>query len=166
VFTATGSDLRGEKVADAITGIEPGKAQCIGCHNATPDGKAMIFTDNYPWNIGIASVEAGTTGAAPAYVAAGAQKYLKMPFLGTGMMLPADTTNTTLITTMGRNRGLTDTASSSIYINYGYNDPPTYEPNIHDLIWIALDTPTGPAETLPAPTADGTTGQPPWNVDY
>lgn len=166
VFTATGSDLRGEKVADAITGIEPGKAQCIGCHNATPDGKAMIFTDNYPWNIGIASLEAGTTGAAPAYVAAGAQKYLKMPFLGTGMMLPADTTNTTLITTMGRNRGLTDAASSSIYINYGYNDPPTYEPNIHDLIWIALDTATGPDETLPAPDAGLVTGQPPWNVDY
>jgi len=166
VFAATGADLRGDKVADAVDGIEPGKAQCIGCHNSTPDGKAMIFTDNYPWNIGIASVETASTGASPAFVSAGAQKYLKMPFLGTGMMLPADTTNTTLVTTMGRNRGTSNSASSSIYINYGYNDPPTYEPNLHDLIWIALDTASGPADTLPNPTADGTTGAAPWNVDY
>lgn len=167
VFTATGADLRGEKTADSVTGIQPGKAQCIGCHNSTPDGKAMIFTDNYPWNIGIASVETETTGAPPTYVSAGARKFLKMPFLGTGMMLPGDTANTTLITTMGRNRGTSNAASSSIYINYGYNDPPTYEPNIHDLIWIALDNATaGPTDTLPAATAEGTTGTPPWAVDY
>ncbi len=28
----------------------------------------MIFTDDYPWNLGISSVTAGTTGAPPDYL--------------------------------------------------------------------------------------------------
>lgn len=159
VIGATGSDLRGDKVSDAVTGFEPGQARCIGCHSATPDGAAMIFTDDYPWNMGIASVAEGTTGAAPDYLTAGGQQFLKMPFLGTGAMLPAawESGDRTLIATMGRR-------AANIYINYGYNEPKTYEPLLHDLVWIDLSTTASYNETLPA--AEGVTGNPPWAVDY
>lgn len=161
VITGNGADLRGEKVGDAVDGFDPGKPRCVGCHRATPDGEAMIFTDDYPWDIGVASVVDGSTGTAPTYVTAGARKFLKMPFLGTGMMLPAawESGDRTLITTMGRRSG-------HVYINYGYNEPPTYEPLQHDLIWIDLETSETYNDTLPAATEAGTTGAPPWNVDY
>jgi len=163
VYTAVGSDLRGDKVSDAITGFEPGAPRCIGCHTATPDGLAMIFTDDYPWDMGISSVEAGTTGAPPAYLTTQGRQFLKMPFLGTGTMLPAAfaTGDRTLITTMGRRA---DATPAYLYINYGYNDPMTFEPNVHDLIWIDPSTTVAVADTLPA--AEGATGEPPWALDW
>lgn len=159
VIGATGADLRGDKAGDAVAGFEPGAPRCIGCHSATPDGAAMIFTDDYPWNIGIASVAEGTTGASPDYVTEGARKFMKMPFMGTGAMLKAawDTGDRTLIATMGRR-------ADHIYINYGYNEPPRYEPLVHDLVWLDLQTTETYTDTLPAAT--GVTGDPPWAVDY
>jgi WD40-like Beta Propeller Repeat len=162
VYTAVGSDLRGDFARDAVTGFATGEAQCIGCHSSTPDGKAMIFTDNYPWNMGIASVETATPGAVPDYVSAGARQFLKMPFLGTGMMLPSAwaSGDRTLITTMGRRA---DANPAYLYINYGYNQPATYEPNVHDLIWIDLQTTATVPDTLPA--GEGAPAAP-WPDDY
>ena len=165
VYTAVGSDLRGDLHFDAVDGVEAGAPRCIGCHSATPDGAAMAFTDDYPWNMGIASVAENSTGAAPDYLSAGARQLLKIPFLGTGTMLavPWAEGDRTMITTMGRR---SDSSSPYIYINYGYNEPPTYEPTTHDLIWIDLETTASIADTLPAPDVDGTSGNPPWDVDY
>lgn len=163
VYTAVGSDLRGDKVDDAVTGFEPGAPRCIGCHTATPDGLAMIFTDDYPWNMGISSVEAGSTGAPPSYLTMQGRQFLKMPFLGTGTMLPAAFAggDRTLITTMGRRA---DATPAYLYINYGYNEPMTFEPYVHDLIWIDPSTTIAVADTLPA--AEGATGNPPWAIDW
>jgi len=179
VYSATGTDLRGEISGDDgmsgtyIAGFQPGEPRCIGCHTATPDGLAMIFTDDYPWNVGISSVEPTTTGAPPTYVTAQARQFLKMPFLGTGTMLPTAFAggDRTLITTMGRRADSTNPAY--LYINYGFpwggehGDASTFEPNVHDLIWIDLTTTVAVADTLPAandpPRTDGAA---PWPTFY
>lgn len=175
VYSSQGTDLRGEVAGENndgtyIAGFEPGKNRCIGCHTATPDGAAMIFTDDYPWNLGISSVTAGTTGAAPDYVTPQARQFLKMPFLGTGTMLPSAfaTGDRTLITTMGRR---SDSTTPYLYVNYGYpwddvgQSEPLFEPLQHDLIWIDLQTAVVIADTLPAATGDAS-GTPPWPVYY
>jgi hypothetical protein len=143
VTAADGVNLRGETTSSYIQGITPGAPRCIGCHNATPDGTAMVFSDDYPWNIGIASVAEGTTGTPPTYVSAGALSLMKMPFLGTSTMLPAPwgEGDRTLLTTMGRR-------SAYVYINYG--DKP--EPIVHDLIWIDLATSATIPSAVPAAT--------------
>ena len=174
VYSSQGTDLRGEVNGENndgtyIAGFEDGKARCIGCHTAAPDGKAMIFTDDYPWDVGVASVEPTTLGSAPTYVTAQARQFLKMPFLGTGTMLPSAfaSGDRTLITSMGRRDDPT-----TLYINYGYPwtdiDPPTeaaFEPYLHDLIWIDLQTTVAVPDTLPAATGDAT-GNPPWDIYY
>lgn len=143
IYTATGEELRGENVGSYNPGFEPGAPRCVGCHNATPDGTAMVFSDDYPWNMGIASVEAGVAGSAPDYVTAGALELMKIPFLGTGTMMPVPwaSGDRTLITTMGRR-------SDYIYIDY----VTTLEPLLHDLIWIDLATTAAIPSTISAPT--------------
>jgi len=57
---------------------EPPKLEpvgCIGCHTATPDGKYVGFTAQWPWPNAIASVQADAgapVGAAPPWLTAGA----------------------------------------------------------------------------------------------
>ncbi|HEX3773448.1 MAG TPA: hypothetical protein VHV51_03235, partial [Polyangiaceae bacterium] len=60
----------------------PGAVQCIGCHTSTPDGNAVAFTDLWPWNGVIASIQADTVGQQPSYVSAGAATLLNQPWLG------------------------------------------------------------------------------------
>lgn len=61
---------------------EAGHVQCIGCHVSTPDGEAVAFTDVWPWNIALASVQMATVGQQPAYVTPGAARLLNQPWLG------------------------------------------------------------------------------------
>jgi hypothetical protein len=82
-----GRDLRGEY--GGKPGFQPGDVQCIGCHEGTPDGEAVVFTDDYPWPKVVASVKDGSMGTTPSYVSAGAQVLLKQPWLGTQSMSPA-----------------------------------------------------------------------------
>jgi hypothetical protein len=84
VLHENGQDLRGEfgQPADKV-GFAPGEVQCIGCHTSTPDGKAVLFTDDWPWDKPIASIEEGTAGQMPAYLTPGARALLKQPWLGT-----------------------------------------------------------------------------------
>jgi hypothetical protein len=63
-------------------GVNDGHVQCIGCHVSTPDGEAVAFTDHWPWNNVLASVEGATAGARPAYLTAGAERLLNQPWLG------------------------------------------------------------------------------------
>jgi hypothetical protein len=155
VVQANGRDLRGENTSSYIAGVEAGAPRCVGCHVSTPDGTAMAFTDDYPWNMGMASVETGMSGALPTYVTAGAQEFMKMPFLGTAAMLPTpwETGDRTMLATMGRR-------ASYIYVDYDKKP----EPLQHDLIWMDLTSPfTLPATAaVPAPNAGCT---PPWADD-
>lgn len=155
IMKGDGRDRRGETVGSSVDGIAPGAPQCVGCHVGTPDGATVAFTDNYPWNMAIASIDEGQRGAIPDYVSAGGQELMKMPFLGTAAMLPKpwlEDNDRTMITTMGRRT----MPAPHIYVNYGYGDPPTLEPTVHDLIWIDLQANVTIPTTVPA--AEGCTG--------
>jgi hypothetical protein len=49
---------------------------------STPDGRAVGFTDHWPWNAVVASIEPESVGAVPSYVTPGAQRLLNQPWLG------------------------------------------------------------------------------------
>lgn len=87
-----GRDLRGE-FGTVVAGFEPGQVRCVGCHTSTPDGDAVVFTDDYPWGKVIANVTEEGLGSAPGYVSSGAQTMLQMPWLGTQTMSPAHWTS-------------------------------------------------------------------------
>ncbi len=77
----------GRNIRNADYGAGAGHGQCIGCHTATPDGKAVSFNDHWPWNVLITSVEdpeASSTevGTIPSYLTLGAQRLLNQPWLG------------------------------------------------------------------------------------
>ncbi len=141
VYNPTGADLRGSTPETANAGFAVGAPRCVGCHNATPDGTAMVFSDDYPWNMGIASVEAGVAGSSPTYVTAGALEVMKIPYLGTGTMMPTPWAegDRTLITTMGRRSGY-------VYIDWVTKPVPL----LHDLMWIDLATPANITGATPA----------------
>jgi len=80
LLSAGGRDLRG--MYDDPHGVPAGHAQCIGCHVSTPDGEAVAFTDHWPWNDLLASVQEQTVGQRPAYLTAGAELLLNQPWLG------------------------------------------------------------------------------------
>jgi hypothetical protein len=80
LLAAGGRELRGRY--DDPRGVPPGAVQCIGCHTSTPDGAAVAFTDHWPWNSVVASVEEGTIGQAPSYLTPGAALLLNQPWLG------------------------------------------------------------------------------------
>lgn len=61
-----GSVLKVAQVQQTSSGVSVG---CIGCHTATPDGSFVGFTGNYPWPNALASVEPGSMGAMPGFLA-------------------------------------------------------------------------------------------------
>jgi len=63
---SVGSVLKVAQVQQTSSGVSVG---CIGCHTATPDGSFVGFTGNYPWPNALASVEPGSTGAMPGFLA-------------------------------------------------------------------------------------------------
>lgn len=148
VVDETGRNYRGE--ANPVAGFEAGQVRCVGCHSATPDGKAVSFTDDWAWNAVIASVDPADRGAVPAYVSAGAQTLLKMPFIGTQTMSPAhwEDGNRLLLTTFGKR------SATTIYVTYEAARP---VPTKHDLMWIDLETASRLPLTVPGeyPGGDG-----------
>jgi hypothetical protein len=86
-------------------GFAEGQVQCMGCHVATPDGSAVVFTDNWSWMKGAASLPgaaspgagvvptqfsaAGSTKPATMAFGPGAQSMLKTPWWGAQTMSPA-----------------------------------------------------------------------------
>jgi hypothetical protein len=80
ILNAGGRELRGKY--DDPKGVPAGHVQCIGCHVSTPDGGAVAFTDHWPWNSVLASVEEASVGKLPSYVTPGAALLLNQPWLG------------------------------------------------------------------------------------
>jgi len=80
ILNAGGRELRGKY--DDPRGVAAGHVQCIGCHVSTPDGDAVAFTDHWPWNGVLASVEAASAGQLPSYVSPGAALLINQPWLG------------------------------------------------------------------------------------
>jgi len=66
-----------------------GEVECVGCHVSTPDGKAVLFTDNWPWDKVAASIEPATVGELPATITPYASRLLKQPWLGMQALSPA-----------------------------------------------------------------------------
>jgi len=71
------------------TGFEYGAVECVGCHVSTPDGKAVLFTDNWPWDKVAASIEPATVGELPTTITPYASRLLKQPWLGMQALSPA-----------------------------------------------------------------------------
>jgi hypothetical protein len=97
-----GAELRGYYTP--LTGFADGQTQCMGCHTRTPDGTALVFTDNYAWMKGVASMAGGADGgavpsqfgstspdggAATIAFGAGAQSIFRTPWWGSQSISPA-----------------------------------------------------------------------------
>lgn len=170
VLNPGGRNYRGEVPAtvdgsDALPGFTPGQVRCIGCHAVTPrvlgpdgmtpelygEGSVVAFTDHYPWNKVMASVDPATPGAVPGYLTAGAQMLMKMPFLGTQTFNKNhwSTGDRILVTTFGRRTNPPD----SIFVTFE-QDGSRPEPLQHDLIWIDLETPVSISADVPGTCTD------------
>lgn len=143
IIHENGRDLRGE-YGGGKPGFNPGDVQCMGCHTSTPDGAAVVFTDDWPWNKAIASIEEGSTGAIPSYLTQAGRALLKMPFIGTQTMSPAywADNNRVLVTSYS--------ARSAPF-------PPEGTPSTHSLMWMNLQNSASINDTVPP--EDGTRDQ-------
>jgi hypothetical protein len=127
-----GRDLRG--MYDDGKGVPAGHVQCIGCHVSTPDGAAVAFTDHWPWNSVLASVEETSVGARPGYLTPGAETLLNQPWLGMQTFSKAhwDAGNRIVVIAYSpRNMGQT---------GVGFSDSPPYPSRGDRLAWIDLET--------------------------
>lgn len=126
----------GQQLRPPKPGFSPGQVQCVGCHTSTPDGLAVVFTDDWPWNKAIASVTEEAAGSMPEYLTPGARALLKMPWLGTQTMSPAFFTpgSRLLVASYGAR-------SEAFSSSSGQNDR---------LLWINLETTASIDDTVPA----------------
>jgi hypothetical protein len=155
-----GSVLRGYYDSPKVAGFTDGQVRCIGCHTSTPDGTAVVFTDDWPWSKAIASVAPGSVGQIPSYVSAGAQTLLKMPWLGTQSMSKAHwaagdrilVTSFGVMTNAGVARGSTNPQGFPTYAWNGGSWETTTGPrmSIHQLAWFDLET----TATIGVPVTD------------
>ncbi|MEZ4302297.1 MAG: hypothetical protein R3B70_45640 [Polyangiaceae bacterium] len=128
-----GVDLRGDY--DPKPGFAAGEVRCIGCHTSTPDGEAVIFTDDWPWNKGIASVKPESVGEIPSYLSPGARALLKMPWIGTQSMSKAHWAP----------------GDRLLIASFGQRDKP-FSPNKQNdrLMWIDLEATAPIDDTVPS----------------
>ena len=133
LLAAGGRELRGRH--DDPRGVGPGHVQCIGCHVSTPDGAAVAFTDHWPWNSVLASVEELTVGQAPSYLTAGAALLLNQPWLGMqtfskAHFQPGDRVLVSTYSPRNPDRG-----------GVGFSDGAPYPSRNDRLAWFDLETP-------------------------
>jgi len=127
-------------------GLKFGDVVCIGCHVSTPDGKAVLFTDNWPWDKVAASIQPDTRGALPATVTPYASTLLKQPWLGMQALSRAY---------------FPETGRRIMVTSYGQRTTPysNVQPTHHDLAWFNLsaDDPANPIPDVvpPAPLPVG-----------
>ncbi|HWA72825.1 MAG TPA: hypothetical protein VG937_10840 [Polyangiaceae bacterium] len=137
-----GSVLRGFYDKTPLAGFTNGQVRCIGCHSSTPDGTAVVFTDDWPWSKAVSSVAAGSVGQIPTYVSPGASALLKMPWLGTQTMskahwMPGDRT---LITSFGV-KTKSGKVRDKAWFSDIYSDPNNPDKvGTHQLAWFDLET--------------------------
>lgn len=132
LLAAGGRELRGKY--DDPRGVEPGHVQCIGCHVSTPDGDAVSFTDHWPWNTVLASIEEGHVGQLPSYVSPGAALLLNQPWLGMQTFSKAhfragDRVLISVYSPRNLDRG-----------GVGFADGPPYPSHQDGLAWFDLET--------------------------
>jgi hypothetical protein len=138
-----GRDLRSEYSPKA--GFQPGAVQCIGCHAGTPDGQAVVFTDDYPWPKVVASITSANLGKSPSYLTPGARALLKQPWLGTQAMSSAHW----------------GTGDRILLASYSMRSEPFAAMNAEKdrLIWIDLETKVNIPEDVPATSVPAPNGR-------
>jgi hypothetical protein len=126
-----------------------GTPNCIGCHTSTPDGKAVSFTGDWPWNVALADVTAGSVGQIPSYVTVAGQTMAQVAWQGVTTFSLADWN-------AGHYRYITSFAPRVISTNPSqvyefWNGAATYTGTGADnLIWVDL------ASTAPVPSETST----------
>ncbi len=128
------------------TQIPAGHVECIGCHVATPDGKAVSFTDHWPWNIVLSSVDTINqevpVGQSPTFLTQGAQVILNQPWLGMQAFSKAHWSESEKIMIAGFTpRNIPETMISSVGTSVGFTSTIPYPSTGDRLIWIDLMTP-------------------------
>ncbi|MFZ5897520.1 MAG: hypothetical protein ACOY0T_41105 [Myxococcota bacterium] len=135
-----GSVLRG--YYDMPQGAKPGngKVRCIGCHTSTPDGTAVVFTDDWPWSKAVSSLTSGSVGSIPNFITPGAQALLKMPWWGTQTMSPKlwETGNRILVTSYGYRTSYNETRDKP-WFSPNYDAHKDVKLSMHQLAWINLE---------------------------
>jgi hypothetical protein len=138
-----GAVLRGYYDEPKLAGFTDGEVRCIGCHTSTPDGTAVVFTDDWPWSKAVASVAEGTEGAIPSFVSSGASALLKMPWLGTQTMvdkhwMPGDMT---LVTSYGVKTKKGVSRDKIWFADPIYLDPSNPDKvGTHQLAWFNMES--------------------------
>ena len=156
-----GAGLRGYYDKPKVEGFVDGQVRCIGCHTSLPDGSGVVFTDDWPWSKAAASLTAGSVGAIPTVIGAGAQAVMKMPWWGTqtlslGHWAAGDHT---LVTTYGT------TFKSGAARTKAWQGLPAYDSATpanndvikwHQLAWIDLESTAAIDVAVPAAPDYGT----------
>lgn len=134
-----GAVLRGYYDVSKLAGFSDGQTRCMGCHALTPDGGSLLFSDDYPFSKGIASIAGASRGQVPASLGKGAVGLLKMPWLGSQTMSPAhwSANDRILVTSYG------STFKSGMLRTRAWQGLPSYHPDDyikwHRLAWIDLE---------------------------
>jgi hypothetical protein len=137
-----GSVLRGYYDDPKVAGFTDGEVRCIGCHTSTPDGSAVVFTDDWPWAKAVASVAGGSEGTIPTFLASGASALLKMPWLGTQTMTSAHWAagDRILVTSYGV-KTKSGKSRDKIWFSDIYQDPSNPDKlGTHQLAWFDLES--------------------------
>ncbi|MDF3065376.1 MAG: repeat protein [Polyangiaceae bacterium] len=155
-----GAALRGHYDMPKLAGFTDGQVRCIGCHTSLPDGSGVVFTDDWPWSKAASSLAAGSVGAVPTVISAGAQAIMKMPWWGTQTLSPGHWTagDRVLVTTYGT------TFKSGVARTKAWEGLPAYDTanpanndtvKWHQLAWIDLETTAAIDVALTAPPTYG-----------
>ena len=137
-----GSVLRGYYDSPKLAGFTDGQVRCVGCHTSTPDGQAVVFTDDWPWGKAASTLTSNHVGQIPSYIGAGAAAVMKMPWWGTqsmskGHWAPGDrilitSYATTFLAGEARNKAWQPLPS--------YTSTPMDRVKWHQLAWIDLES--------------------------
>lgn len=145
-------------------GAPEGQARCVGCHTSTGDGKAVITSDHWPWNLAVTNI---TSKSRPTDVTAFGAFLLQMPWLGVSSTSRGDwaTGRRWLVTSAGLRSamepGFAPNAQQS-WRDVGYGGGLTQ--NRDGLIWIDMAAdgtppPVPPREQQQQQGVDGQAGE-------
>ncbi|MES1172949.1 MAG: hypothetical protein ABUL62_01380 [Myxococcales bacterium] len=88
-----GAVLRGFYDNPKIAGFVDGQVRVITRPALTPDGQALVFSDDYPYSIVASQLTVGPVGSVPSYLGTGAAGMLRMPWLGSQSLSPGHWAN-------------------------------------------------------------------------
>jgi len=129
-------------------GFAAGEVQCIGCHVSTPDGSAVVFSDDWPWNKVIANVDPdqGAIGSLPPYVSSNALGVMNMPWQSSSTLTKNHWSDgeRIIVTALGGPRSAPFDSNVANSTDYHWTDS--------ELIWMDVGT----AASVPQATDLGT----------